>query len=451
MKTRAISGWLVSAALLPTWTPKTVAAQQPLALTLGGAARMAVARSGGAEAARYRVEMAEARLRQQHADLLPSISGALSRSQRTFSSAALGVALRDPATGAELLNPDGEVLGPVRMWDLRLAGRQTLVDLAAVARERAGRAEVGAVEADAAGASQQAAAAAAQSYVRSAWADARLGVSQMDSSLAEELVGIAQRQRDAGLSTNLDVARASAQLAASRARLVVARTERERTRLELNRALGIPGDADVMLADSLACMPATVPAAYDPAAGERALEARAELRMLDAQMGAAGQRVTAIRAERLPVLSIFADGGSTGRGFGRLLDTYSWGLQVSIPVFDGLRREARLAEQHAAIRELQTQRRDLSLQVLFEVRVAFLGMMSAAEGIKASEEQLVLAEQELALAHRRFTEGVAGNADVVAALLGLSEARMQVLDARAAFQLARVALARAEGVVIELP
>lgn len=43
------------------------------------------------------------------------------------------------------------------------------------------------------------------------------------------------------------------------------------------------------------------------------------------------------------------------------------------------------------------------------------------------------------------------NLDVVTALLGLSAARTQMVDARAALQAARVALAEAEGVVTELP
>jgi outer membrane protein TolC len=126
-------------------------------------------------------------------------------------------------------------------------------------------------------------------------------------------------------------------------------------------------------------------------------------------------------------------------------------VQVSVPVFDGLRREGRIAEQRAAIGELNARRRDLVRQVVLEVRVALLDLTSAAEQIRAADERMALARQELELARRRFAQGVAGNADVITALLSLNAARTETVDARAAFQSARVALARAQGVVTELP
>ena len=178
---------------------------------------------------------------------------------------------------------------------------------------------------------------------------------------------------------------------------------------------------------------------------------RADLQAVEAQRYAAERRLAAIRAERLPAVSVFADNGRTGNSIGRLLDTYSRVVQVSIPVFDGLQREARMAGQQAAVRELDVARRDLAQQVLLEVREAQIQLASAGERLTASNQRLTLAEQELALARSRFTEGVAGSAAVITALLGLSAARTQVIDARAGVEFARVALARAQGRVTELP
>lgn len=451
MKTLSAFPWIAGVACLLAVDAGSAAAQLPVTLTLGGAARFAAARSAGPEAARFRVDMAEARLRQQRADLLPSFGGALSQGERTFNSAGFGLALRDPTTGSDLFDPGGQVLGPIRTWDARATVRQSLVDFSSFARVRAARAAVVAADADAANASQQAAAAAATLYVRALWADARLSARQADSTLAEELLGIARNQREAGMGTALDVTRAQAQLAVTRAQLIAARTERERARLQLHRALGLPFEAPLTLADSLLEMPTTLPAPLEAETNQPALRMRADLRMIEGQVDAAERQLTAIRAERLPTLSIFADWGSTGNSTVRLLNTYSWGAQVSIPVFDGLRREGRIAEQRSAIRELEVRRRDLAQQAVLDVRVARLELTSAAEQLTASDERLALAEQELALARRRFTEGVAGNADVITALLGLDAARAEMVDARAAFQSARVALARAQGVVTELP
>ena len=451
MKSLSNFPWIAGVACLLALHAGPAAAQQPVTLTLGGAARFAAERSAGPEAARYRVDMAEARLRQQHADLLPTVAGVLSQGERTLNSAGFGLALRDPTTGGDLFDPAGQVLGPVRTWDLRATARQSVVDFSSFARVRAARAAVAVADADATNESQQAAASAAMLYVRALSADAQLFARQADSTLAEELLGIARNQRDAGMGIALDVTRAQAQLAATRAQLIAARTERERARLQLHRALGLPFDAPLTLADSLLEMPTALPAPLEAETNERALRTRADLRMIGVQMDGVARQIAAIKAERLPALSIFADWGSTGNSTARLLNTYSWGVQVSIPVFDGLRREGRITEQRAAMRELDVRRRDLAQEVLLEVRVAVLDLASAAEQIRAVDERLVLAEQELELARRRFTQGVAGNADVITALLGLNAARTQSVDARATFQSARVALALAQGVVTELP
>jgi outer membrane protein len=85
------------------------------------------------------------------------------------------------------------------------------------------------------------------------------------------------------------------------------------------------------------------------------------------------------------------------------------------------------------------------------VRGALLDLRAAREQTEAAGERLHLAEQEVAQARDRFRAGVSGNADVITASLSLNAARTAYVDALAAAQSARVALARAQGVVTELP
>jgi len=65
--------------------------------------------------------------------------------------------------------------------------------------------------------------------------------------------------------------------------------------------------------------------------------------------------------------------------------------------------------------------------------------------VDAARERLTLAEQELSQARERFNAGVAGNADVVNASLALTTSRSLLIEAETAYDLARVALARATG------
>jgi outer membrane protein TolC len=319
------------------------------------------------------------------------------------------------------------------------------VDLAALARVRAARASLRASNADAEAAAENAAAQTAAAYLRALRADAQLVARAQDSTLAAELLGIARSTLQAGTGTALDVTRAEAQAAGVRAQLIAARSERSRARLELLRTMGISLDVNLELADSLdkLAMNDSVPNAE--AATTRALANRPDLRSANEQYDAARRSIRAIQAERLPSLGAFGDQGSIGKTINHLLPTYDWGVQISVPIFDGLRREGRIEEQRALTSEVDVRRRDLREQAGVDVRSAILDLGSAREQVDAARERLRLAEQEVSQARERFSAGVGGNADVVTASLGLTAARNQLLDALTSFQSARVSLARAEG------
>ncbi|MEA3247141.1 MAG: TolC family protein, partial [Gemmatimonadota bacterium] len=159
----------------------------------------------------------------------------------------------------------------------------------------------------------------------------------------------------------------------------------------------------------------------------------------------------ATRAEGLPALSLYVDQGVTGKATQHLLNTYTWGLQLSVPLFDGFKRASRADQARLAIREADVRHHDLEQQVAADVQSAVIDLRSAGELLSASEERVALAGQELAQARDRFRAGVAGNADVITAQLSLNAARTQAIDARAALQAARVSLARAQGTLTDLP
>lgn len=426
-------------------------AQQPIVLTLGGAARWAAEKSAGPAAARERVAQADARIRQQRAALLPTLSAAALEHENNLNSATFPFSFNNPSTGVALFDPNGQVLGPVKNWDVRGNLHQDIVNVGAFARLRAAHAGLSASEAAAAAVSQQAAAVAAGVYVRAVRAEAQISARMADSLLAAELLGIAREQLRAGVGVALDVTRAQAQLSLTHSQLIAARAERDRTRIELTRALSLPVGTPLVLADSLGAPPSADGVPAEGTAVAQATRSRADLRAAAEQAAAAERQLDAVRAERLPALSLFADQGVNGKNVDHFLNTYGWGIQLSVPVFDGFKREGRLDEQRAAIRELDVRRRDLVEQAAADVHAALLDVRSAAELLTASEERLGLAEQELAQARDRFRAGVSGNLDVITASQSLNAARTQVIDARASLQAARVSLARSQGTVTDLP
>jgi outer membrane protein TolC len=422
----------------------------PQRLSLGEAARLAAAQTIGVQAAGFRVEQAQARVSEARSALRPQISATPNWSSHTVNSASFGFNFPAEPGKPPLLDPNGQIIGPVKLWDFRGQAAQTVYDPAAIQRVRSARANVDAASADVATAAEQAATTAAAAYVSALRADAALQARLADSTLAADLVTIAQQQLDAGVGVALDVTRAASQLAGARAQLIAARNDRDRAHLTLLRAVNLPLDTPLELTDSLASPAAVSVIESEAAAVDTAMRSRPELRAADLQYAAAEQQIAAIRAARLPSVGVFGNDGPTGLSLGHLLNTYTYGVQLTVPVFQGGRIDAQAQEQQALVREIDARRRDLRQQVAVDVRGALLDMASAAEAVDAARDRQRLAEQEVQQAQDRFRAGVSGNADVITASLSLNSARTGLIDALTAYQSARLALARAEGTVAQI-
>jgi len=421
----------------------------PQRLSLGDAARLAAQQTAGVQSAQYRVQEAQARVNQAKSSLLPQVEAVPNWTSHTLNSASFGFNFPAQPGQPPLLDPNGQIIGPVKFYDFRGQASQSLYDPAATQRVRAARSNVTAASADVATAAEQAANNAAMVYVRSLRGEATLQARIADSALASDLLQIARDQLSAGVGVALDVTRAQSQLATSRSQIIVARNDRDRARLELRRALNIPLDTPIELTDSLDT-PVAAPTTAEQDAVDLAMRTRPDVRAVDAQLAAAQQQISAIRATRLPTIGVFGNDGPTGLGLSHLLNTYTYGVQVTWPVFEGGRREGQLQEQEAVTHDIDVRRRDLRQQVAVDVRGAMLDLNSAREQVAAARERQDLAEQEVNQARDRFRAGVAGNADVITALSSLNNARTAVIDALTAYQNARLSLARAEGTVSQL-
>lgn len=420
-------------------------------LTLGDAARLAGQRGTPVLEARARAEAAEARARQTTADLLPTLDADVSTGGRTFNTASFGLDFPTPPGQAPFFDPDGEVVGPVKSADVRASAEVPLLDLAAFGRRRSARASADAERLAERSAASRAAAAAARAYLATLRARAEVTAREADLKLAEGLLEIARGLLSAGVGVVIDVTRAEAQSATIRSQLLVAQNRAEIAELGLRRALRVSPDDQLELVDALDALPVgEVPSADDAVA--RALENRSDLDMTAAYRVAAEESLSATHAGRLPRVVARLDDGFYGKQFGNhMLNTYTWSLRVSVPVFDGFQRSGRVEEQRARVREIDYQIEALHEDVEFQVRQALLNLSAAQEQAVAADERRRLAQLEVDQEEERVRAGVAGTADVVRAAMRLNEARTALLDTQTAVQTSRLALAEAMGMIGQLP
>jgi outer membrane protein len=411
-------------------------------LSLAQAVSIAASGAPAVQEAALRMTGAEARQGQARAALLPVISGSAFTLERTFSLKAMGFSFPN-LPGFSF--PD--LMGPVDQVDARLRASQALVDVASWLRLRSAGLGVGVSRAEAGGSAETAAQAAALAYVRAARAAAVVTARDADLDLARQLASLAEDQLRAGTAARIDVIRARTQEAAARGALLVARNQAARSTIDLARALGFDPSTRLALSDTLSTTLGSsgAPAQTDEAI-RLALAQRPELAAERSRLARAGAEQRAIQAERLPRLDFSADYGLSGAHSADALATRTVMLSASIPIFDGLRREGRVAEQRAAKSESEVRERDLRQQVEGEVLGAALEVSSGLEQESVATERLRLAEEELAQARERFGSGVAGNIEVINAQSSLLRARDALIDARTAMASARIALARAAGV-----
>jgi len=421
-------------------------ATPPVPLSLARAVAVAADTAPAVRLAELRASEAEQRVRETRGALLPTLNAAVAEDRRTQNLETFGFSL--PLPPGESLNPK---IGPVDVFDARLRASTPLYDPAGVVRVRAVRAAAEGTHAEAATAAETAGQRAALAYVAAQRASATVLARREDVRLAGELVTLAQAQLDRGVATALDVTRARTQLATARGLLAVAQNQLDQAQVNLARAMGVDPRTELQVTDALSATTAATGAPTTEAeAVQAALANRPELRSAQAQQRAAQLGASAIRAERLPRLDLAADYGVTGLNVPDAFPTYNIAVQVSLPVFDGFRREARQQQQELVAQEARVRAGDVQQQVEGEVRSALLDVASGRDQQAIAAERLQLANEELSQAQERFANGLATNIEVINAQQNLVRARDAVIEAQAVSAAARVSLARATGTTLNI-
>ncbi len=416
-----------------------------LPLSLKRAVEIALAPEGNArvQIADELIHQAEARAAEARSALLPNFDASVSESNQTRNLRAFGIDFPSiPGFVFPTATP------PFNVFDIRVSGSQNVFDLPSIRRFQAARTTIESVKSDAQGTRNEIAGEVARLYLSALRADAALETAKANVELSETLLRLANSQKAAGTGTGIEVTRASVQLANDRQRLLVAQNDRERTHLQLLKALGLKLDAEIELTERLVFRP------VDPIPVEQAvktaLDSRPELKAQQQRESTARLSYSGVKWERLPSLAFFGDYGSIGTGPDAAVPTRTYGVSVRLPLFDGGRRDARRAESQSELNQERIRTRDLRDDIELHVRTSFEALESAEAQVTAAREGLALAERELEQAKRRYEAGVASSIEVTDAQTRLQRARDNQIAALFNHNLARIDLNSAMGTIQQL-
>jgi len=421
----------------------TAAAQTPLKLSLKQAVEMALSPEGSAKVqlAGEGVRQAQMRSAESRAALLPDLESYVAKRNQTQNLAALGVSFHIPIPGFSFPT----IVGPFSTFDARVTAQQSVFDFSSIRRFQASRTGVHAAKADSDNARDQVSAQVASLYMMALAEQAHVEAAEANVELAAATAKLAEDRKQAGTGIPIEVTRFQVELANERQRLLVAQNDLRAARLQLLRAVGLKLDTDFELADKLGYQPAGEMALPD--AVEKALAARPDWKAQKTREESARLSYSAVKFERLPSLTGFADYGTIGTSIDAASPTRTYGVQLRVPIFDGGRRDARRAESSSQFRQEEIQTRDLRQQLELEIRLAFDSLHSAEDQFKVATEGLDQSEHEVAQAQRRYTAGVANSLEPVDAETRLARARDNRISALLAYNIARINLAQAMGAI----
>jgi outer membrane protein TolC len=430
VKHRSISKFLPALLFAAEACAQTAA--PPSGLTLAQAIDQALKNNLQTNLARERTAESRAQRGIGLSALLPNISGAAYQMSLTENLAAQGLtasAFHFPGLPA--------FLGPFDRFDARFQMVQSLFNLASIRRYQATRYGVQLAEQQRRLAEQQVTTATALAYIELLETGQSVAAAEANVQLARQLLDLATNQRNAGIATGLDVARAETRLASQQVQLAQARTNLDTARLNLLRIIGSPLGAQLSPAEAMRFEPQSSPEADE--AVRQALGGRLELSVASEQLRIAQAERKAAIGGWAPSVSAFGDYGSSGLKPNEVdLPTRSIGVRIDVPVFDGGRTKSEVQVATSQLRQAEMQLADLRAAVEKDVRQALDNLATREEQMRAAQRNLDLARRELSLAQDRFRNGVADNIEVTTAQTALEDARQIAVSSLAQFNIARL-------------
>jgi outer membrane protein TolC len=420
--------------------PSGQVSPRPLDVSLRDAVDRALRSNLGVILQRESVRLAEGTRGVALSDLLPNVAARVAETRQQVNLAAFGfngfAGVKGPT-----------IVGPFSVFDARLSVTQSIIDLSKQYDLRAESASVRAETATLTSTRGMVAIVAAGLYVQAVAAQTRIEAVRTQMETADALYTLATDLKEAGIVAGIDVIRAQVQQQGQRQRLIAARNDFEKLKLQLARAIGLPIGQTIALTDRVPYVPLAAPDLETALA--RAYASRSDMQAMRARVEAAEAERRSARSELMPSLHAAADYGTIGPSTGSAQPTFAVSAQVRVPVFEGGRQRAHLVETDARLKERQAELADYQARINYEVRAALLDLQATDEQVQVARSAAALADQELQQARARFAAGVVSNIEVAQSQDAVASASEQQISSLYAHNLAKIALAAALGVAEE--
>jgi outer membrane protein len=303
----------------------------------------------------------------------------------------------------------------------------------------------------------------------------RVRVAFYDALLADEAVRLAEstvarirqtleetrRMERAGIASSYDVLRLEVELANVEPTMRRSRNAARAARRALAVELNLPDLENVEIGGTLGEMLGDAPvlngeaeARLVEAAVQEALRQRSDIRQMRLLETLRRAEMRAEQSEYLPQVSLFGTytivaqqsgspsffGGDAPRAYGRQV-----GVQVSMPLFSGMQRPARVAQRQLAMEQVRTQRGLLEDQAEHQVRTFADQLNEAAQRTTAQRLAVQQAQRGYQIATVQYREGISSALELTDAENALRQSEFNYAEAIYDYLVARARLEEATG------
>jgi outer membrane protein, multidrug efflux system len=288
----------------------------------------------------------------------------------------------------------------------------------------------------------------AATYIDLRGAQLRRSILERSLATQRDLLQLTRDRRNAGLTSDLDVENAKAEVGTTQAEVPLADREITVDINELSELMARPPEAlraELERAQPVPPAPPVVPIGLPSDLARR----RPDVRQAEANLHAATAEIGVAVSNYFPQLTLTAAGGYQSEGLSQLVATASrfasFGPAIQLPIFEGGRLHAEVRLQKVKAREAAVAYAQTVLTALHQVEDA-LAAYGTDQARRTSLETAVTASRSARLlARQRYQSGVASFIDVLDAERTEEENELSLADATTAVSADLVQLYRALG------
>ncbi|OZI71918.1 efflux transporter outer membrane subunit [Bordetella genomosp. 12] len=359
------------------------------------------------KAAAARLQQARALQRDARADAFPKVDAGLGPTRQRASPASQGLADDGPAASTTLWRAQASVAYEADLFG-RVARNVDAATADAQQSEALYRSVLLALQAD-----------VASTYFLVRERDAESQLYRQTVSLREATLQLIQRRFDAGDISELDLARARAELAQAQADALGVERQRATAEHALAVLLGKTPAEFTLPPQPLTPVAVAVPAGLPSAL----LERRPDIAAAERAMAAANARVGVAQTAFFPRLDLT---GALGYESSALSNLFQWssrtfllgplvGAALSLPIFDGGSRQAGLDRARAVYEEDVARYRQSVLTAFREVEDNLANLRILGQQTRAQAEAVDASARAARISHAQYREGSISYLDVIEA------------------------------------